>query len=434
MENVAVEAPFEMPTITIPDFSQCPQFLISSYGAVPGDKRATSKAIAECIKKANNAGGGMVVIPAGSWLTGPIHLQSNVCLHLETGAVLEFSEDPTDYLPTVKTSWEGMDCYNYSPLIYAYECENVAITGKGKLKARLDVWSIWYARPPAHMNALKRLYDMMSTNVPVEERQMTRENGNLRPHFIQFYKCENILLEDISIEDSPFWVIHPFRSKNIVIRGVSVNAHGHNNDGVDPEMSQNILIENCVFDQGDDAIAIKSGRNQDAWRANTPTRNLVMRNCLIRNAHQLAAIGSELSGGIENVLIEDCSVDPAISNVMHLLFIKTNERRGGYVKNIHMRNITAGALSKGILGIETDVMYQWRDLVKTYEKRLTPISDIFLKNVTAGEIDFVTHIAGNAELPIQNVQLESVKGDVIGETPYMNTNVLDFVNREPSED
>lgn len=423
---ISVAAPFAMPPIPVPDFSRAPRHVITDFGAKPGDKNATGRAIAGAIQRATDSGGGTVVIPAGEWLTGKVHLRSNVNLHLAEGAVLLFSEDPADYLPAVKTTWEGMECYNYSPLIYAYECRNVAITGRGKLKAKLDVWRVWYKRPPAHLEALKRLYDLAYQGVPVEERQMVGNDANLRPQFIQFNRCENVLLEGVAIEDSPFWVIHPFLSKNVVIRGVKVRAHGHNNDGVDPEMSQNLLVEHCEFDQGDDAIAVKSGRNHDAWRLNTPCRNIVVRNCFVRNGHQLLAIGSELSGGVENVLIENCRLDPSIKDVGHLLFIKTNERRGGFVKNIHLRNVTAGAVKFGVLGIETDVLYQWRNLVPTYEVRLTPIEGVFVENVQVERADFTSRIQGVKSLPVQTVVLQNVRVAELTGEPYRNQNVEGF--------
>jgi polygalacturonase len=368
-------------------------------------------------------------VPAGVWPTAKVHLRSNVNLHLEDGAVLLFSADPADYLPAVQTTWEGMECFNYSPLVYAFECTNVAITGEGTLRAKLDVWKIWYKRPPAHMAALARLYEMASHDVPVADRHMVGDDANLRPQFIQFNRCENVLLEGVTIEDSPFWVIHPFLSRHVTIRDVTVRAYGHNNDGVDPEMSQNVLIENCVFDQGDDAIAIKSGRNRDAWRLDTPSRNIVVRNCEIRNGHQLLAIGSELSGGVENVLVENCTVDPAITTVGHLLFIKTNERRGGYVRNIHLRNITAGAMRYGVLGIETDVLYQWRDLVPTYERRLTPFDGVHLENVSVTEATFIARIQGQAEQPVGHVELTNVTAESVRKERYLIKNVADFVVR-----
>lgn len=426
LTKIEIEAPFEMPPISVPDFSQSPRFDITEFGAKQNDKASASKAIAAAIERAHSAGGGVVVIPEGKWLTKKIHLKSNVNLHLSTGALLRFSEDPGDYLPAVKTTWEGMECYNYSPLIYAYDCQNIAITGSGQLEADLAVWKIWYARPEPHMQALKRLYEMASTGVPVEERQMAVGQANMRPQFIQFNRCKNVLLEDVTIRNSPFWVIHPFLSTDIVIRGVKVNARGHNNDGVDPEMSQNVLIEDCEFNQGDDAISVKSGRNQDAWRLDTPSKNIVVRNCRVKHGHQLMAIGSELSGGVENVLVENCQVDKRLVGVGHLLYIKTNERRGGYARNIHMRNVTAGDLRYGPLGIETDVLYQWRKLVPTYEVRLTPISNIYMENVRAGKVKYLTKIDGQDSLPVRNVKLTEVEVEGAGQTTLNNKNVEGF--------
>ena len=425
LKEINVKAPFEMPTITYPDFSGCTQLLITDFGAVEGDQEKTSQAIAKAIEKANQVGGGIVVIPPGEWLTGKIHFKSNVNLHLQKGAVLLFSDNPTDYLPAVHTTWEGLECYNYSPLIYAWQCKNIAITGQGKLEAKMGVWTKWFERPSGHMQNLKRLYYLAGYNHPVTERQMVNDTANFRPQFIQFNRCENVLMEGVKVENSPFWTIHPYLSKNIVIRNISVFAHGHNNDGIDPEMSQNVLIENCLLDQGDDAISIKSGRDQDAWRLNTPSKNIVIRKLTVKNGHQLVALGSELSGGIENVFIDSCVViDGAKLN--HLLFIKTNERRGGFVRNIYMTNTSAGKIDLGILGIETDVLYQWRDLVPTIERRLTPIKDIYLNNIQAKNVKFISRILGQKELPVENVFLNNVRADSIQEKDYINEKVLNF--------
>ncbi|WP_289660138.1 glycoside hydrolase family 28 protein [Flavobacterium panacagri] len=425
LKEVTVKAPFEMPAIKIPDFSNCKEFSITDFGAVAGDLNKTSDAISKAIAKASKLGGGTVVIPEGEWLTKKIHFKSNVNLHLKKGAVLLFSENPKDYLPAVRSTWEGYECYNYSPLIYAYQCKNIAITGEGELKAKMDVWKQWFARPKAHMESLKRLYYLASYNKPMKERQMVNDTANFRPQFIQFNRCENILMEGVKITNSPFWTIHPFLSKDVVLRNLNVYAHGHNNDGVDPEMSQNVLIENCVFDQGDDAIAIKSGSNQDAWRLNTPSKNIVMRNCTVKNGHQLVAIGSELSGGIENVFIDNCTVvDGAKLN--HLLFIKTNERRGGYVKNIHMTNITSGKIDEGILGIETDVLYQWRNLVPTIEKRLTPIQNVYLENIKATNVKFISRILAQKELPVENIFLKNVTAQNVQGEKSIHENVKNF--------
>ena len=425
LRKIYLKVPFKMSPITVPDFSSCEKFNIVAFGAVKGDMARTTQAIAGAISKANSINGGTVIVPQGEWLTGKIHLKSNVNLHLEKGATLLFSADPKDYLPAVNSSWEGMECLNYSPLIYAYKCKNIGISGQGEIKAQMGTWSKWFARPKAHMESIKRLYNLASAYEPVSARQMVNDTANLRPQFIQFNRCENVLLEGIKITNSPFWTIHPYLCKNVVIRKINVFAHGHNNDGVDPEMSQNVLIEECFFDQGDDAIAIKSGRNPEGWRLKTPSKNIIIRNCTVKNGHQLVAIGSELSGGIENVLVENCKVlDGAKLN--HLVFIKTNERMGGYVKNIYARNITAGNIEQGILGIETDVLYQWKNLVPTVQVKLTPIKDIFLENVKAAHVKFISHVKGEKTLPVENVVFKNISADTIDGQKHIHENLVKF--------
>lgn len=407
MNKISVEAPFEIPDILIPNFKELPKYIITDFGAEANDKEKNALAIEQAIAKAA-VRGGSVVIPPGEWHTKKIHLKSNVNLHIAEGATLLFSAEPKDYLPAVYSSWEGLECYNYSPLIYAFGLKNVALSGTGTIKAQLDVWRKWFPRPKPHMESIKNLYNWAQDELPVEKRNMVNDTSNLRPQFIQFNRCENVLIEDIKIRNSPFWTVHLYLSKNIVVRNIDIYAHGHNNDGIDPEMSQNILIENCVFDQGDDAIAIKSGRNPEGWRLQTPSKNIVIRNCTMKDGHQLLAIGSELSGGIENILVENCEAGPG-AKLMHLLFIKTNERMGGYVKNIYFKNIKAQDIQDGILGIDTDVLYQWRTLVSTRIKKTTPIENINLENIQAKKGKFISKINGNPESPAKNVMLKNVK-------------------------
>lgn len=431
-QRIGVSAPFAMPVIAIPDFSASPRFPITDFGADQRDQRKTSTAIAAAITAANAAGSGIVVIPPGIWPTAKIHLKSNVNLHVAKDATLLFSEHPADYLPPVLSSWEGLECYNYSPLVYAFDCDNVAITGEGKLKAKLDVWREWYKRPTAHMDALVALYKLAAREAPVAERQMTTGEANLRPQFIQFNRCRHVLVEDVNIEDSPFWVLHPLLCRDVVVRRVKIRAHGHNNDGVDPEMTQNVLIEDCVFDQGDDAISVKSGRDRDAWRLGVPSKNIVMRNCRIKNGHQLIAIGSELSAGIENVLVDNCHFDAsdsaAASTINNLLYVKTNERRGGYVRNIYMSNVSATKVAGGVLCVETDVLYQWKNLVPTYERRLTPIEGLHVSNITVGEATFVCRVKAEWEMPVKTVTLDNIKVRKVLGAPVSTENVIGFVN------
>ncbi len=184
-DEIFVKPPFRMPPIKLPMFPER-DFVITDYAAKPDDLAGNTDAIRKAIAACYAAGGGRVVVPGGVWPTGAMHLKSHVDLHLAKDAVLSFSDNPKDYLPAVRSSWEGWECYNYSPPIYAYDCENVAITGEGKLEPRMGTWAKWFARPPAHLEALKRLYTMGSTGVPVEKRQMAEGDNNLRPQLIQF--------------------------------------------------------------------------------------------------------------------------------------------------------------------------------------------------------------------------------------------------------
>ncbi len=405
-----INAPFPMPEMHRPVF-QDKQFNILDYDAQPGGEIKNTDAIAKAINACSKAGGGSVVVPAGQWLTGSVHLKSNVNLHILEGGELVFSDDPADYLPVVHTTWEGMECMNYSPLIYAFECENIAITGKGKLTCNQYKWRRWMNRPPAHMQGLKELYEMAAKNVPVKERNMVRDDIHLRPQFIQPNRCKNVLIEDVTIRNSPFWTVHPVLCENVIIRGIDVKCRGRNTDGVDPEFCKNVLIEYCQFDQGDDPIVIKAGRNQDAWRTGKCSENIVIRYCNVILGHNLLAIGSEMSGGVRNVYMHDCNYTPYEGFVRSCVLIKTNHRRGGFVENIYVDNIRfhGSKPAKALLEIDTDVLYQWRDLVPTYETRLTKIGNIRIENVTAGEMEYGLWIRGEKDRPVRDIALKNVK-------------------------
>lgn len=261
------------------------------------------------------------------------------------------------------------------------------------------------------MDALRKLYTMASKDVPVEKRQMAVGENHLRPHLIHFNRCENVLLDSFKIRESPFWTIHMYMCNGGIVRNLDVKAHGHNNDGIDLEMTRNFLVEDCTFDQGDDAVVIKAGRNRDAWRLNTPTENIVIRNCNILEGHTLLGIGSEISGGIRNVYMHDCK---APQSVRRLFFVKTNHRRGAFIENIHMENIRTGHVQR-VLEIDTDVLYQWRELVPTYEERITRIDGIYLKNVICDSADAIYELKGDAKLPVKNVVIQDVHVDKVND-------------------
>jgi polygalacturonase len=417
-KRVKVKAPFRMDSVRMFVYPE-KDFIITNYGAVEGDTLLNTQAIAKAITACNQAGGGRVIVPAGTWLTGPIHLKSNVNLHIQENAILKFTDNPTYYLPAVKTSWEGMECYNYSPLIYAFECENVAITGKGTLAPIMNNWRKWFPRPAPHMEALKKLHHMMSINVDVTQRQMAEGENNLRPHLIQFNRCKTVLLDGFKIRNSPFWTIHILLCNSGIARNLDVEAKGHNNDGIDIEATKNFLVEDCTFNQGDDAVVIKSGTNQDGWRLNTPSENIVIRNCFIKDGQTLLAIGSEISGGIRNVFMYNCV---APNTVHRLFFIKTNHRRGAFVENIYMEKISTGNTLR-VLEIDTDVLYQWRKLVPTYEERLTRIDGIYMKNIQCKAAQAIYDLKGDERLPIGSVTIKNVHVGTVADTNNIVKNV-----------
>ena len=395
------DAPFEMPPIPVAKFADR-DFSIADFGAREGVKAtdAFAAAMAECEK----SGGGRVVVPKGKWLTGAVHFRSNCNLHLAEGATLEFTDDPADYLPAVHTTWEGVECMNLSPLLYAYGVTNVAITGKGTIAPRMDFWRTWFKRSPEHMYATECLYHWCSTNAPMASRDITAIKGaNVRPHLMQFNRCRDVLLDGFRIRESPFWTIHLYHSENCIVRNLDSRAHGHNNDGVDIEMTRNVLVENCRFDQGDDGIVLKAGRNQDAWRLNRPTENVVVRNCDFAFAHTLLGIGSELSGGIRNVWMHHCTIKSAYN----LMFVKTNRRRGGFVKNIYFEDVECDSIRWAFFRVDTDVLYQWAKF-PDYELRKTDIEGLHVRNVKANCADYAIDIRGDAAAPVRNVELENI--------------------------
>ena len=324
-------------------------YVITSYGARPGGN--ATAALRRAIEACAGEGGGHVVVPAGEWLTGAIRLRSNVDLHLEDGATLGFSTDPEDY-PNVATRFEGVECIGFSPLIYAAGEENVAVSGRGVLDGRASDENWWgWAKGPRRRDQADRnaLFQMGEDGLPVGQRVFGLGHF-LRPSFIEFVRCRNVLIEDVSIVRSPMWEVHPVLSENISVIGVKVSSHGPNNDGCDPESSRDVLIDRCVFDTGDDCIAIKSGRNADGRRLGVPSENIVVRGSTMKDGHGGVTIGSEISGGCRNVFIEDCVMDSP--NLAKALRIKSNAVRGGVVENVFARNIRIGTVTDAVLSIE----------------------------------------------------------------------------------
>jgi polygalacturonase len=332
---------------------------IVEHGAVAGGKTDATAAIRKAIETCSAQGGGRVVVPPGEFLTGAIHLKSNINLHVSEGATLRFSTDPAAYLPVVLTRWEGIECMNYSPLIYALDAENIGVTGKGTLdgSAAADNWWRWAKKGPDGLSMAsphaKKLNELAERNVPVNER-VFGAGYYLRPNFIQPYRSKNILIEGVTILRSPMWEVHPVLSSNVTVRNLTINTHGPNNDGCNPDSSSDVLIDSCVFDVGDDCIAIKSGRNDDGRRVGRPSENIVVRNSTMKDGHAGVAIGSEISGGARNIFIENNRMDSP--NLDRALRLKSNARRGGTIENVFMRNVEVGKVAEALLTI--DFLYE----------------------------------------------------------------------------
>jgi polygalacturonase len=369
-------------------------FVITDFGAVGDGKTDCTPAIAKAIDACVQKGGGRVVIPAGQFLTGAIHLKSGVNLHLDkTNSVLLFSTDPKAYLPVVFTRFEGTELYNFSPLIYAFGQKNVAVTGDGLLdgQASEQNWLAWKST-----SARSKLVKMATDNVPVEQRQFG-EADHLRPSFVEFNRCANVLIEGVRIRRSPMWELHPVLCTNVTVRGVDIVSHGANNDGCDPESCRDVLIEKCLFDTGDDCIAIKSGRNTDGRRVNVPSVNLVIRNCVMRDGHAGTAIGSEISGSCSNVFVYDCEMSSP--NLTCALRLKSNAVRGGVLQNIFMRNVNVGVVKDSVLQI--DFLYE-----EGAKGDFKPVAkNVAMENITVAHTPRVLNVRGFPAASITDVRI-----------------------------
>jgi len=391
-------------SIRVPQFADR-VFDITKFGAKPGNTAAKNqKAIQKAINKCSKKGGGRVVVPAGQkFLTAAIHLKSGVNLVIEEGAVLEFAFQPELY-PIVPTRWEGLDCWNLSPLIYAYRQKDIAVTGKGTIDGggSNETWWPWCGSKKfgmkeggiaQNMGARARLLQYAEDGVDMDQRQFGPADG-LRPQMINFNQCEGILIEDVTLLRSPFWVIHPLLSTDITVRRVHINNDGPNGDGCDPESCDRVLIVDCSLNTGDDCIAIKSGRNNDGREggqgryAGRASKNIIIRGSKFNNGHGGVVIGSEISGGCQNVYAENCEMDsPSLDRVLR---IKTNSCRGGIIENINMRNISVGQCREAVLKVNTD--YEPREVCC---RGFYPIvRNVTMENVTCQKSKYGVMIVG----------------------------------------
>lgn len=368
-------------------------FDVLAYGAVADGRTDCLGAFRKAIEACHAAGGGRVNVPAGVFFVGgPITLKSHVNLHLEKDAIVRFTQETSRYLPQVLTRFESVELMNYSPFVYAYQQENIAITGTGTLDGNSDETHWWFWKKQ-QQPANKRLKEMAKNNVPASKR-MFGEGDFLRPNFIQPYQCKNILIEGITIRNSPMWIINPVLSTNITVRNVTIISHGPNNDGCDPESSRDVMIENCYFDTGDDCIAIKSGRDDDGRRIHVPSENIIVRGCTMKDGHGGVVIGSEVSGDVRNVFAENCIMDSP--NLERALRIKSNSYRGGVMENIYMRNVTVGEVSDAVFLIELFYANETGDYHPT-------VRNVVMEQVTSKRSPYALRFEGEPAHPIDNI-------------------------------
>lgn len=400
-----ITAPFDMPQLQRPNF-KTDTFRITNFGAAELDTEKNKLAFRQAIEQCNEQGGGVVLVPEGTWSTGAIHLKSNVNLHLVKGATLLFSSDTVDYLPLVFSRWEGTELYNFSSLIYAHEAENVAITGPGKLDGQGEEWSKKYSRMDWTLpeSAVLRLRAMGEAEVPTAERRFgSMPDDILYPSFVHFINCKNILLEDFTINKGPYWTIHPTYSENVIIKGIHVETFGQaNGDGINPDACKNVLIEHCVLNTGDDAFTLKSGRDAEGRQRGMATENVVVRHCRADKGHGGIAIGSEMSGGIRNIYVYDCR----FKSPRWGIHLKTMRGRGGTVEDIWFEDIQMDSIE----GVALRLNMFYHTLPEEPLTERTPLfRNIHFKNITCRYAPVGIQLLGASEQPIRNIDFQNVR-------------------------
>lgn len=412
---------------------KAPEFKNKTYKAAVKQKNSAKQnqqIINKTIAKCSKAGGGKVVIPAGKYQTGAITLMSNVNLCIEKDAELVFAFDRSLY-PLVYTRWEGLDLWNYQPCIYAIDCKNIALSGEGTINGNgNNEGNWWYMKGmkehgwhdgvdewqgTASKGTRAELLKMSDNGVPAKERKFGMGKG-LRPQLVNFVRCENVLIENVKLLNSPFWVMHPLFCKNLTVRGVYVFNEGPNGDGCDPESCEDVLIENCTFHTGDDCIALKSGRNADGRKADIPCKNIIVRKCKMEDGHGGVVVGSEISGGADYVFAEDCDMDSP--NLDRVLRIKTNTCRGGIIQNIFMRNIRVGQCREAVM--RTNLVYEPNEIAE--RGHIPTVRNVYMENVTCKKSKYGILINGLDESDnVYNIHIKNCRFEGLTAEPLYKT-------------
>lgn len=404
--------------------SQAQQFYnVLSYGAKNDSSKIATKAIAAAIDAASKKGGGTIYFPAGKYLTGPIHLKSNITIFIDAGAELHFSDNFDNYLPMVESRYEGVDVKSFSPLFYAYKAENIAIIGRGIINGHGQKWWNYVLNfdDTKPRNKWQKIFDTENKNIIMPDDSAQTKRGFLRPPFIQPMYCKNVRVEGIKIINSPFWTINPEFCENVTVDGVTINnPHSPNTDGINPESCKYVHITNCHISVGDDCITIKSGRDIPGRTKAAPAENYTITNCTMLAGHGGVVIGSEMSGDVRKITISNCVFDGTDRGIR----IKTTRGRGGVVEEIRVSNIIMKNIKQQ--AVVLDMMYA-KMPPEPVSERTPRFRNIHLSNITA-QTNQAIYINGLAEMPVEDVTFNDIQFDAQTGASIKEANDLEFHN------
>lgn len=390
---------------------------VLDYGAVNDGSAKITDVIKKAIETATEAGGGTIYFPPGEYLTGPIHLKSNITLYIDAGATIKFSDDFDDYLPMVKSRWEGTNVINFSPLIYAYEAKNIAIRGRGTIDGQGQKWWEYWENLNAQYRKTREIAKvprskwqdefagqneaLLDVNKSSAATRIVLQMGYLRPPFIQPLYCKNFLIEGITIVNSPFWTVNPQYCENVTVTGVTINnSDSPNTDGINPSSCKYVHISNCHINVGDDCITIKSGRDEDGRKTSMPAEDYTITNCTMLAGHGGVVIGSEMSGDVRKITISNCVFDGTDRGIR----IKSTRGRGGIVEEIRISNVVMKNIMLEAIKLN---MHYHETPPEPVSERTPRFRNIHLSNITA-QAKQAGFLLGLGEMPIEGITFNDI--------------------------
>lgn len=390
---------------------------LKDFGGFSDGKNSNTAVIKKAIENLASEGGGTLFFPAGTYLTGPIVLKSNITLAIEAGATIKFSDDFAEYTPFVEMRYEGVVLKSFCPMIYAYEQENITIKGEGTIDGNGKKW--WYGTftiEGAHEDAafkkeLENYQEMWSKENPdftVEEQsdwKRTLGKRFFRPPLMQPYKCKNIKIEGVTIVNSPFWTINPEFCENVTVQGVTINnPDAPNTDGINPSSCKNVIISDCHITVGDDCITLKSGRDLQGRQYAAPCENITITNCVMLAGHGGVVIGSEMSGDVRRVTISNCVFDGTDRGIR----IKSTRGRGGVVEDIRVSNIVMKNIPKEAITLN---LFYSNMPAEPFSERTPVFRNIHISGLTGTEVNSACKILGIEEAPISTISFSDINID-----------------------